>query len=280
MKPPQRYSHEAMATLFEIQCVHPAASYARQAAQAAFDLVDRLEQEQSRFVANSDVSRINHLSAGQGTRVSPSTMECLQIARRMYDVTGGAFDISIGSGLLGLELVPDEFAVHASAEGVRLDLGGIGKGYAVDRVGELLEEWEIRHALVHGGFSSVLALEAPPDRDGWPLTLSSPWREDQEVLARVSARHQAFSASGTQKKDHIRDLRTGQALAGRAVWVALPREGEGREDAAAVAEALSTAFMVLPEEEVTDLRRRWPGLEVWLLREPGESPGLSSPDRG
>jgi thiamine biosynthesis lipoprotein ApbE len=110
--------------------------------------------------------------------------------------------------------------------------------------------------------------------------LSSPWREDQEVLARVSARHQAFSASGTQKKDHIRDPRTGQALAGRAVWVALPREGEGREDAAAVAEALSTAFMVLPEEEVTDLRRRWPGLEVWLLREPGESPGLSSPDRG
>ena len=83
----QRFSHQAMATLFEIYCVHADASYAGQAARAAFDLVDRLEQEQSRFVANSDVSRINQLSAGQGTRVSPSTMECLEIARRMYDVT-------------------------------------------------------------------------------------------------------------------------------------------------------------------------------------------------
>lgn len=271
-----RFSHAAMATLFEIRCVHPDASYARQAAQAAFDLVDRLEQEQSRFVANSDVSRINHLSAGQGTRVSPSTMECLEIARRMYDVTGGAFDVSIGSGLLGLQLVPDGFVVHARADGVRLDLGGIGKGYAVDRVAELLEEWEVRHALVHGGFSSVLALEAPPERDGWPLTLSSPWGEDHEVLARLSARHKAVSASGTQKRDHIRDPRTGQAVPDRAAWVALPRAGEGQEDAAAVAEALSTAFMVLPEKEVTDLCRRWPGLEAWLLPEPADE-GIATP---
>lgn len=272
----QRFSHAAMATRFEIHCVHPAAGYARQAAQAAFDLVDRLEQEHSRFIANSDVSRINHLSAGESTRVSPSTMECLEIARRMYDVTGGAFDISIGSGLLGLELVPDGFVVNACADGIRLDLGGIGKGYAVDRVAELLEEWEILHALVHGGFSSVLALEAPPERDGWPLTLRSPWREDQEVLARVSVRYQAFSASGTQKGDHIRDPRTGQAVQGRAAWVALPRTGEGQEDAAAVAEALSTAFMLLPAEEVTDLSRKWPGLEAWLLREPAEE-GIATP---
>ncbi len=267
-----RFSHAAMATLFEIHCVHADASYARQAAQAAFDLVDRLEQEQSRFVANSDVSRINRLSAGEGTRVSPSTMECLEIARRMYEVTGGAFDISIGSGLLGLELVPDGFVVHARAHGVRLDLGGIGKGYAVDRVAELLEEWEIHHALVHGGFSSVLALEAPPERNGWPLTLSSPRREDQAVLARVSARQKALSASGTQKGDHIRDPRTGRAVRGRAAWVALPRAGEGQEDAAAVAEALSTAFMVLSAEEVARLRRRWPGLEAWLLNHSAHAP--------
>ena len=265
-----RFGHEAMATLFEIQCVHPDAAYARQAAQAAFDLVDRLEQEQSRFVANSDVSRINQLSAGQGTRVSPSTMECLLIARRMYDLTGRAFDVSLGSGLLGLALVPDEFVVEARADGLRLDLGGIGKGYAVDRVAELLEEWGIPHALVHGGFSSVVALEAPPERDGWPLTLSSPWREDHEVLARVAARHLAFSASGTRKGGHVRDPRTAKPVRGRAAWVALPRAGEGQEDAAALAEALSTAFLVLREEEVSDLVRRWPGLEAWLLREPAK----------
>jgi thiamine biosynthesis lipoprotein len=264
----KRFSHAAMATVFEIHCVHANAGYARQAAQAAFDLVVRLEQEQSRFVANSDVSRINHLSAGKATPVSPSTMACLEIARRMYDVTGGAFDVSIGSGLDGLDLVPDGFVVHARKDGVRLDLGGIGKGYALDRVAALLEEWEIRQALLHGGFSSVIALEAPPERDGWPLTLSSPWRDGEEVLARVSAHDRAFSASGTRKGDHIRDPRTGQAVADRAAWVSLPRAGEGREDAAALAEALSTAFMVLPAERITGLCRGWPGLEAWLLPEP------------
>ncbi len=122
-----RFAHEAMATVFEVFCVHDDASYARQAAQATFDLVDRLELEQSRFIANSDVSRINALAAGQTTRVSPSTMECLEIAWRMHAVTGGAFDISIGSGLEHLELVPDAFAVRAHGERARLDLGGTAR---------------------------------------------------------------------------------------------------------------------------------------------------------
>ena len=159
-----RFSHAAMATLFEVRCVHADAGYAGQAAQAAFALVDRLEQEQSRFIANSDVSRINHLSAGQSTRVSPTTLECLEIARRMHDLTRGAFDVTLGSGWGGLDLAPEEFTVHVREAGVRLDLGGIGKGYAVDRVAELLEEWDVPQALVHGGFSSVLALEPPPGR--------------------------------------------------------------------------------------------------------------------
>jgi len=265
-----------MATVFEIHCVHADAGYAGQAAQAAFDLVDRLEQEQSRFVSNSDVSRINRLSAGQDTRVSSSTMDCLEIARRMYDVTGRAFDVSIGSGLLGLELDSDGFLVRARADGVRIDLGGIGKGYAVDRVAELLEEWEIHRALVHGGFSSVLALEGPSERNGWALTLSSPWPESREVLARVFASHKVLSASGVQRKRHIRDPRNGRLVADRAAWVALPRAGEGREDAAAVAEALSTAFMVLPADEAAELCRRWPGLEAWLLGKPADE-GMTAP---
>ena len=264
----RRFSHAAMATTFEVHCVYDDARYAGQAAQAAFDLVDRLELELSRFVANSDVSRVNSLAAGQTTRVSPSTMECLEIARGLYDLTGRAFDVSIGSGLEALDLDADGFAVCARADGVCLDLGGIGKGYAVDRMAELLEEWEVSQALVHGGFSSVLALEAPPDREGWPLTLSAPGPGENRVLARVAARQRAFSASGTQKGAHILDPRTGQAAHDRAAWVALPRDAAGSP--AAVAEGLSTAFMILPVEDVADLCRRGPGLEAWLVREPSE----------
>lgn len=263
-----RFSHQAMATLFEVRCVHQEAGYARQAAQAGFDLVDRLEQEQSRFIANSDVSRINQLSVGHTTRVSPSTMECLEIARRMYDLTAGAFDVTLGRGWNGLDLVPDEFTVHAREDGVRLDLGGIGKGYAVDRVAELLEEWEIPQALVHGGFSSVLALEPPPDGDGWPLTLRAPPPGEPRVLARLSACQKALSASGTQKGAHILDPRTGQPVRPRAVWVAMGGREEGQSGSEATrAEALSTAFMVLSREEVADLCRRCPGVEAWLVEE-------------
>jgi len=265
-----RFSHAAMATVFEVHCAHADAQYAAQAAQAAFDLVDRLEQELSRFIENSDISRVNHLAAGQAARVSPWTMECLQIAWHVYALTGGAFDAAIGSGLERLDLDPDGFTVHAREGGAGLDLGGIGKGYAVDRMAEVLEEWEIPRALVHGGYSSVLALEPPPDREGWLLTLSAPG--DGRILARISARRRAFSASGVRKGDHILDPRTGHPVCGRvAAWVAVPREEGG--SSAAVADALSTAFMIQPADEIADLCRRFPGLEAWIVEEPTESGG-------
>ena len=210
-----RFSHEAMATVFEIHCDHADARYAGQAAVEAFALVDRLEQQLSRFVGNSDVSRVNALAAGEATRVSPWTLECLEIALRMHEVTGGAFDVSLGSGLEGLELDPEEFAVRAGADGIRVDLGGIGKGYAVDRVAELLEEWGIPRALVHGGFSSVRALDAPADADGWALALRAPGPGDTPVLARLSAVQRSLSASGTQKGAHIRDPRSGSPAPSR-----------------------------------------------------------------
>jgi thiamine biosynthesis lipoprotein len=257
-----------MATVFEVRCVHADPAYARQAAEEAFRLVDRLEQEQSRFLPNSDVSRINHLSPGEATRVSPSTMECLEIARRMHERTGGAFDVSVGSGLDGLDLVPGELTVRARAAGVRLDLGGIAKGYAIDRVAELLEEWDVSRALIHGGWSSVLALDPPPDGDGWPLTLSAPEPGEGRVLARISACRRAMSASGTRKRDHILDPRTGRPVRNRAVWVAVGSGEEGHPASRATfAETLSTAFMVLPPEDVADLCRQWPDVEAWLVEE-------------
>ena len=285
----RRYSHEAMHTVFEVHAAHPDERYAAQAAQAAFDLTDRLERELSRFVANSDITRINHLAAGESTRVTATTLECLVIARHVFELTGGAFDVSIGTGLPSLELDDDDFVVRATQEGVHIDLGGIGKGYAVDLMAEVLEEWELRRALVHGGFSSVLALEAPDGRDGWPLTLSDPGAPSR-VLTRLSVRQTALGASGLQKGDHIVEPRTGRPVRGRrAAWVAAPRPetaqastsaGEGpRLAATAVTDALTTAFMLLEIEEIAALCERSPGLEAWVLPEgddgrPGEAPLL------
>lgn len=273
-----RFSHEAMATVFEVFVAHDNREYAAQAAHAAFELVDRLERELSRFLPNSDITRVNHLEAGASTRVAPSTLECLLIARHLFTVTGGAFDISIGTGLPALELDADESTVRASHRGVRLDLGGIGKGYAVDLMSELLEDhWGVSAALVHGGFSSVVALEPPAGGDGWPLTLSDP-ATPSTVLERVPARQVALSASGVRKHDHIVDPTTGQPVrARRAAWVALPRprpaptdsEGGPRDRPAAVADALTTACMLLDQTHIDALCRHHPGLEAWILEEDG-----------
>jgi thiamine biosynthesis lipoprotein len=264
-----RFSHQAMATLFEVHCVHDDPGYAGQAARDAFDLVDRLEGELSRFLANSDVSRVNNLSVGRQTRVSPTTMECLQVAWHLHELTAGAFDVSLGTGLEGLELDPKGLTVRAHVGGVRLDLGGVGKGYAIDQVAELLEDWEIGRALVHGGFSSVLALEATPGQEGWPLSLSAPGPEAR-VLARITARQQALGASGLLKGDHIQDPRSGRAVEDRqAAWVVVPREEGGL--AGALADGLSTAFMILEEKEIRRMCESF-GLGAWLVpRHGGES---------
>jgi len=278
----RRFSHEAMATVFEVHAVHLDERYAAQAAEAAFDLADRLERELSRFLPNSDIARVNRLSAGGIARVGPATAECLAIARHMFDLTGGAFDVSLGTGLPSLDLDPDGLQVRATTDGVRIDLGGIGKGYAVDRMAEVLEEWGLERAMVHGGFSSVLALEPPPGHDGWSLTLSDPVAPSR-VLARLSARQLALGASGVRKGDHVVDPRTGEPARGRlAAWVVLPRPeaaragapvGEGaRVAAAAVGDALTTAFMVMSAEAIEGLCGRFPGLEAWILPEPGGDP--------
>ncbi|MEO6236307.1 MAG: FAD:protein FMN transferase [Vicinamibacterales bacterium] len=273
----RRFSHEAMATVYEVYAMHADRQYAAQAAQATFDLVDRLERELSRFLPNSDITRINHLDAGESTRVTPSTLECLVIARHMFDLTGGTFDVSIGTGLPSLEFDTDESVVRATTRGVRVDLGGIGKGYAVDLMAEVLEEWRLPAALVHGGFSSVLALEPPVGRDGWPLTLSDPGAPSQ-VLARLSMRQTALGASGLRKGDHIVNPRTDDPVRGRrAAWVAVPRPGEPapgtgaeqhhRAAAAAVTDALTTACMLLRRDEIEALCRNSPGVEVWILED-------------
>jgi FAD:protein FMN transferase len=268
-----RFRHTAMATQYEIRCCHPDAAYARQAAVQAFALVDRLELQLSRFVENSDITRINHLSPGESTVVGLETMQCLRLADAAWRETGGAFDVSLGSGFDRLEIVPEAFVVRALADGVSLDLGAIGKGFAVDRVAELLEEWEVACALIDAGFSSALALEPPDGVTGWPLTLSRPG-ESGDVFERRDVRQAALGASGVRKGDHIIVPFSRAAVRGRAAaWVAAPRDVLGDlcglvgvdPSPAGLADALSTAFMVMEVADVEAWCRRHPGVEAWIL---------------
>ena len=275
-----------MATVFEVYAVHADGRYAAQAAQAAFDLVDRLERELSRFLPNSDITPNQPARRRASARGSaPSTLECLVIARHMFELTGGAFDVSIGTGLPSLELDADECVVRATTRGVQIDLGGIGKGYAVDLMAELLEEWGVERALVHGGFSSVLALEPPAGSDGLAADAERSGAIRPACSRGCRCARPRWARPGVRKGDHIVDPRTGEPVRGRlAAWVAVPRPPAGAGTATGragsrpprSADALTTAFMLLRAGR--DRRRcasAAPGVEAWILEDgSGDEPVL------
>lgn len=266
--PVHRFRHEAMATVFEIFIAGDDA-YTGQAALAAFDELDRIEQNLSRFVENSDISLINNLPAGQPLKLGLDAFGCLMLSAKIYEETGGAFDITIGSlldcwltedqtlrkpsgrdlsfacqhtGMSLLALDEAEHTITLSTAPVQIDLGGVGKGYAVDRMAKLLGDWSIDTALINAGFSSVRSLGAPARAKGWPVTLTDP-RNRSRILARLYLRDQALSGSGLQKGPHIIDPRTAMPVEDkRAAWALAPD--------AATADALSTAFMVMSPDEI------------------------------
>lgn len=268
-----RFSHQAMATTFEILVCHPRSSYARQASLEAFRMLDRLEQQLSRFVAHSDVSAVNASRSNQSVLVGPETMECLQQARAAYDLTAGAFDVSVGAWMpapegglgvtspkAGMDLVRldgDAMTVTRLDEAVQLDLGAIGKGFALDKVSQLLAEWGITTALVHGGASTALALEPPPGMAGWPVTLTCPF-ETHRQLAAISLCHASLSGSAQIRRRHIVDPSTGKhPMCRPAAWSWAP--------SGTLADALSTAWVVMEPDRIARLCETNPAIGALVI---------------
>jgi thiamine biosynthesis lipoprotein ApbE len=159
-----------------------------------------------------------------------------------------------------LQLNADDFTVTVTGEGVALDLGGIGKGYAVDVIAETLDEWGVDKVLIHAGASSIRALNPPTGKNGWPVTLTNPI--DQTTIARLEMKNEVFSCSGLQGGQHIINPFTGQAVSDRrACWMRL-------KENAALVDALTTAGMIMPVGNLHSLQDALPGLSVMVLMTP------------
>jgi FAD:protein FMN transferase len=261
---PLRFEHKAMNTVYEILINHADKEYAEQAANAAFDEIDRLELELSRFKENSDISRINALKQFEIITLGTDCYMCLEECRKLYRQTRGVFDISAGfiidlwkkaglntnklaveqveealkyTGMPWLHLL-DNYKVCLMSDKISLDLGGYGKGYALQVVCDMLNDWEITNGIINGGMSSMMPLADSI----WPVDIRHP-ELPEKLLTRINLSRHCISGSGKRKGQHIIDPRNGYPVADKiAAWALAEDPG--------VSDALSTAFMIMSVDEI------------------------------
>jgi thiamine biosynthesis lipoprotein len=282
------FKHNAMAATFEIFIVHRDAVYAEQAAWAAFEELDRIENNLSRFNENSDVSRINSLAANSPLQIGLTTFECLATSIEMSKQTKGAFDITVGrlydcwldkdrtprkpskreleaarkkTGSDMLELNESEHAIMLRGDDVHIDFGAVGKGYAADKIAQLFNEWGIKVALISAGQSTILPIGTPAGLRGWPISLSDP-ADYSRLIAKIHLSGRAISASGLRKGQHIINPRSGKPVTRPGAW-SMAKSG-------AEADALSTAFMVMPANAVRSFCEKHKDTSALLVL-PGKS---------
>jgi thiamine biosynthesis lipoprotein len=242
-----QFNHAAMATHFQVRIGHEERTYAAQASHAAFDLVDSLEARLSRFRGSSDIVRIADLKPGEKMRLSEPAFACLQIAKQMEKSTHCAFcptpaALKSQTSLPRWELVPSEQSILCVSSRLEFDLGAIGKGFALDRMAELLRHWECTSFLLIAGGSSILAGDRPSNAPGWSCGLG-----EGNASQRFFLTHASLSGSGLAVKgSHILDPRSGRTASRQnRAWVLA--------DTASESDALSTACMVLSEPELEDV---------------------------
>lgn len=296
----------AMATRFEIVLHGDDPVRLRAAGEEAIEEIRRLDRQLSRFDPESDVSWINARASSEPVKVDPRLLRLIQRAAEITEGTDGAFDITVcplmrawdltGEGrvptpseldqaraVVGMHHVrldQESFTVGFDMPGVEIDLGAIGKGYAIECAVEILRENGVTSALIHGGTSTIYGLATPPDEDGWSVALAGsqirgdgsgiaypgPTKREERVVLHdsalsVSAPHGRFFERAGRRYGHVIDPRTSEPAEG-ALLAAVTGPSPTETD------ALSTALLVLGEPWLPEIERRFAGCRGYV--EPAE----------
>jgi thiamine biosynthesis lipoprotein len=203
----QRY---CMGTMFDVVAYHPSRQHAEQAVESAMEEIFRLDQVMSNFKADSDLSKLNREGSRGFMAVDPSLYEVIEESLTVSRLSGGTFDVTIAPlartwkqaqseghtpapaaiaaarKCVGFEKIetraPDQ--VRFRSDCVEIDLGGIGKGYAVERAIAVLKASGMQAALVNSGGSSIASVGAPPGQRGWPVRLGPQDTGNRTLLLR------------------------------------------------------------------------------------------------
>jgi thiamine biosynthesis lipoprotein len=272
----QRY---AMGTMFDVVVYHPSRLEAQRAVSAALHEITRLDNVMSNFKPDSELSKLARSGRGDFVTVDRDLYKVIEASLVFSRRSHGAFDITVGPlvrvwrqareenrlpssdaiaaarrcvGYERIELeAPDR--IRLKSDCVELDLGAIGKGYAVDRAIEALAAAGIRHAVVNAGRSSIAAMGHPPDSTGWPVTLAT------GSVRRL--RNESISTA--QQSGDIFDPRLGApAPATTSVSVVAP--------SAMVSDALDTTLLLMSIGEGRQLLSRYSNVSAFWIAENGE----------
>lgn len=278
-----------MGTIVEITVQHEDPAAAKKVIEDAFSDGERIEGLMSVYQKESEISMINRKAGSEGVKVSQDTLSVIEHALGYSELSDGAFDITAGPLLElwgfsgGEKKVPEEREVekmlplvnwrdlsvesHKSTvklekKGMKIDLGGIAKGFVVDRMVAVLKEGGIKRALVNAG-GDLYALGSPRGEKAWTVGIRDP--VNREVVREVvnvrdravatSGGYEKYFISGGRRFSHIIDPRTGYPASGLlSVTVIAKTTMES--------DALATALFVLGEEQGKKLVRRLDGVEA------------------
>jgi thiamine biosynthesis lipoprotein len=236
-----------MGTEFTVAAYGRDPKFLAETVEEVFEEIDRIDAQMSNYKAESELSQINREAASRVMPVEPGLFALLQKSLQYSEDTGGAFDITVGPlmkawgffrgegrvpsteelhavlthvGYQHVKLDPSARTIRFDVPGIELDLGGIAKGYAVDRAVDILRENGVTAALVSSGMSTIYALGAPPYEEGWKIILRDPF--DSTVAAdTVYLKNFSMSTSGNYNKffklggktySHIMDPHTGMPV--------------------------------------------------------------------
>jgi FAD:protein FMN transferase len=282
----------SMACVYDIAVYGDAPSDVPAVLEKALDEVDRIDRLMSHYKPQSPLSQLNRAAASSAVVVESELFDF--IARSLdYSVeSDGAFDITVGPLMRAWGFFKGDGRVPTDVElsgaqrrvgyrhvvidrsartirfdipGVELDLGGIAKGYAVDRVVALLQRHGITAALVSAGGSTVYALGHPPDRRSWDVKIQDPL-EPGRVAFSVGLTDRALSMAGRSAKSfeangvlysHIMDPRTGRPVQG--ILSVAVTSATGTE-----CDALDDALFVMGVQASRRYLKRFAGAEAWF----------------
>ena len=274
----QRY---AMGTMFDIAAYHASAGEARGAIELALTEVERLDRLMSHYRTDSGLARLVAAGRSGFVTVDPSLYDVIAQALQVSRLSSGKFDVTVAPlielwrrttsegrqpsaaeveaaarcvGYDKVEMRPPD-RIRFTSACVDLDLGGIGKGYAVERAIAMLAAAGLTRAVVNAGGSSIAAIGAPPGQHGWRVSVGG--SEAGELLLRDESISTSRQAPEPGFGEILDPDRRAPSRSDRAVSVVGP--------GATITDALSTALLLLPPEAGKMLLGHFPGTSaVWL----------------